>query len=103
MHQQPLCRREATASCPLPPRGQSPVQPFELPSTRASAGVRQKAEAEASGLFSAFYVTHCSPFLEIRPVPHSALIAEDKLCASTVTSLHLLSEGKTNPSPVPHE
>lgn len=82
VHQQPLCRREATASCPVPPRGQSPVQPFELPSSHVSAGARQKAEAEASGLFNAFYVTHCSPFLEIRPVPHSALTAEDKLCAS---------------------
>lgn len=63
-------QKEPTASCPLP------VQPFELPSTHVSAGVRPKAEAEASGLFNAFSVTHCSPFLETRPVPHSVLLAE---------------------------
>lgn len=49
---------------------------FELPSTHVSAGVRPKAEAEASGLFNAFSVTHCSLFLETRPVPHSVLLAE---------------------------
>lgn len=71
-------QEEPTASCPLPAAGQPPVQPFELPSTHVSAGVRQKAEAEASGLFNAFSVTYCSPFLETRPVPHSVLLVEIK-------------------------
>lgn len=35
-----------------------------------------KAEAEASGLFNASSVTHCSPFLETRPVLHSVPLAE---------------------------
>lgn len=64
-------QEKPTASCPAPAAGQPPVQPFELLSTHVSAAVRQKAEAEASGLFNAFSVTHCSPFLETRPVPHS--------------------------------
>lgn len=46
--------QKSTASCPVPAAGQPSVQPFELPSTHVSAGVRQKAEAEASGLFNAF-------------------------------------------------
>ena len=88
-----LCalQEKPTASCPAPAAGQPPAQPFELPSTHVSAGVRQKAEAEASGLFNAFSVTHCSPFLETRPVPHSVLLAEIKPCASALASLHLLS------------
>lgn len=69
-------QEEPTASCPVPAAGQPPVQPFELPSTHVSAGVRMKAEAEASGLFNASSVTHCSPFLETRPVLHSVPLAE---------------------------
>lgn len=88
---------EAHSFLPCTGWGQTPVQPFELPSTHVSAGARQKAEAEASGLFNAFSVTHCSPFLEIRPMPQSVLTAEVKPRASTVTSLHLLSERRTTP------
>ena len=84
-------QEKPTASCPAPAAGQPAIQPFELPSTHMSAGVRQKAEAEASGLFNAFSVTHCSPFLETRPVPHSVLLAEIKPYASALASLHLLS------------
>lgn len=84
-------QEKPTASCPAPAAGQPPLQPFELPSTHVSAGVRQKAEAEASGLFNAFSVTHCSPFLETRPVPHFVLLAEIKPHASPLASLHLLS------------
>lgn len=68
-----------------------------------SVRVKQKAEAEASGLFSAFAVTHCSPFLETRPVPRSVLLAEIKACASALSSLRLLSEGETNASSVFHK
>lgn len=91
-------QEKPTASCPAPAAGQPPVQPFEPFSlTHVSAGVRQKADAEASGLFNAFSVTHCSPFLETRPVPHSVLLAEIKPPVSALASLHLLSEGRTNP------
>lgn len=94
-------QEKPTASCPA--LAGDNLQ-FSLLNSRArhvSAGARQKAEAEASGLFNAFSVTHCSPFLEIRPMPQSVLTAEVKPRASAVTSLHLLSAGRTNPPQSP--